>query len=114
MNQDYSTCCQKKETVNFVVNYVFIKPQMYLPQPQSSTSKKQKKYVRSRDTSFKPLTRPFLGFVLNPKSNFFTLICTAIWILFSLAVGQTWWQPLVFSAPVFVPLLLILRHFENK
>ena len=43
MNQDYSTCCQKKETVNFVVNYVFIKPQMYLPQPQSTTSKKQKK-----------------------------------------------------------------------
>ena len=42
MNQDYSTCCQKKETGNFVVNYVFIKPQMYLPQPQSSTSKKQK------------------------------------------------------------------------
>ena len=42
MNQDYSTCCQKKETVNFVVNYVFIKPQMYLPQPQSSTSKKIK------------------------------------------------------------------------
>lgn len=90
MNQEYSTCCQKKETVNFVVNYVFIKPQMYLPQPQNSTSKKQK------------------------KSNFFTLICTAIWILFSLAVGQTWWQPLVFSAPFFVPLLLILRHFENK
>ena len=27
------------------------------------------KYVRSRDTSFKPLTRPFLGFVINPKSN---------------------------------------------
>jgi len=25
------------------------------------------KYVRSRDTSFKPLTRPFLGFVINPK-----------------------------------------------
>ena len=24
-------------------------------------------YVRSRDTSFKPLTRPFLGFVINPK-----------------------------------------------
>ena len=60
MNQEYSTCCQKKETVNFVVNYVFIKPQMYLPQPQNSTSKKQK------------------------KSNFFTLTCTAIWILFSL------------------------------
>ena len=27
------------------------------------------KYVRSRDTSFKPLTRPFLGFVINPKSK---------------------------------------------
>ena len=26
-------------------------------------------YVRSRDTTFKPLTRPFLGFVLNPKSK---------------------------------------------
>ena len=26
-----------------------------------------KEYVRSRDTSFKPLTRPFLGFVINPK-----------------------------------------------
>ena len=25
------------------------------------------KYVRSRDTTFKPLTRPFLGFVINPK-----------------------------------------------
>ena len=31
------------------------------------SSWKVAKYVRSRDTSFKPLTRPFLGFVLNPK-----------------------------------------------
>ena len=26
-------------------------------------------YVRSRDTTFKPLIRPFLGFVINPKKD---------------------------------------------
>ena len=28
---------------------------------------KENKYVRSRHASLKALTRPFLGFVLNPK-----------------------------------------------
>ena len=35
----------------------------------SSKFSESDKYVRSRDTSFKPLTRPFLGFVINPKSS---------------------------------------------
>ena len=89
MKQNYSTCCEKKEIPNYVINYVCIRPTMY-----SVVEESEKKKTK--------------------KSHFFSWMCASIWILFSLAVGETWWQPLVFTAPFFVPLLLVLRHFENK
>ena len=51
---------EKKQTNND--EFVMFKDGVFIV-----SSWKVAKYVRSRDTTFKPLTRPFLGFVLNPK-----------------------------------------------
>jgi excinuclease ABC subunit B len=48
------------------------------------------------------------------KKNFFTLLCSFIWVIFSLAVGDCWYEPLLFTAPFFIPLLFVMAKFEKK
>ena len=48
------------------------------------------------------------------KKNFFTFLCSFIWVIFSLAVGDCWYEPLLFTAPFFIPLLFVMAKFEKK
>ena len=82
------SCCEKNEVVNYTINFVCVKRNVFLVKKPEVTKKKS-------------------------AGCFFTWACTAIWIMMSLAVSDCWWKPLLFSAPFFIPLLFFMGKIEK-